>query len=353
MSRESPHHTSGNQGILDQIAALRWVRSNIGKFGGDPASVTIFGESAGSIDAGVLMTSPLTNGLFQRVIAESGAVTGNRLATPPTLQTAEESGSRLASKLKRQASLNVLRRVPAAKILENSEPPWIVIDGYVFTDSPARVFASGREHRVGMVLGNNAREQNPLAPLPTDLRKTIEEGYGPLAGRAIDLYGVSSVGAPTTDALYGTPVQQWGTDTSFRCSAVAQLVWHAAARDPAFEYEFARVPQGREPVGATHTSELPYVFGTLDTAGVGVRGDGPTARITAGDKQVSETMQQYWTNFAKTGNPNGGNLPLWPKFDASTRAYVQFTDAGPVPKEGLRRPFCDLFIENVKRQIAK
>jgi para-nitrobenzyl esterase len=354
LSRESPHHASGNQGLLDQIAALQWVNRNIGKFGGDVGSVAIFGESAGSIDASVLMTSPLTNGLFQRVIAESGAVIGSRLAIPPTLQAAEESGSRFASKFHTPsgASLDVLRRVPSLKILENSEPPWIVIDGYVFRDSPARVFAAGREHRVSLIVGSNSREQNPLGAPPTDLRETIEQAYGPLAGRGMDLYRLSGIDPPNADALYGTAMQQWGTDTTFRCSAVAQLAWHAAAGNQAFEYEFARVPQGRELVGATHTSELAYVFGTLDTAGVGVRGDGPTAHINTADKHVSDVIQQYWTNFAKTGNPNGGQLPTWPKFDGSSRAYIQFTDAGPIAKQGLRRPFCDLFIENVRREIV-
>src|SRR5438132_9565108 len=109
-----------------------------------------------------------------------------------------------------------------------------------------------------------------------------------------------------------------------------------AARNSAFEYEFARVRYGREPVGATHASELAYVFGTLDT--VGVRGAGTTAHFTFVDRQVSEEMQQYWTNFAKTGKPNGSHLPRWPKFDASSRAYIQFAAAGGlIANEGLRR----------------
>ena len=117
-----------------------------------------------------------------------------------------------------------------------------------------------------------------------------------------------------------------------------------------FEYEFTRVPVGSEALGATHGSELPYVFGTLDR-GIGSRG--PPPRVTAVDTQVSEVMQQYWSNFAKTGNPNGDHLPAWPKFDESSRAYIRFTDAGPISKESLRRPFCDLFIQNVKRLMGR
>ena len=107
------------------------------------------------------------------------------------------------------------------------------------------------------------------------------------------------------------------------------------------------MPPGRENVGATHASELAHVFGTI--AAVGVFGIGPRVRGTDIDAKLSETMQRYWTNFAKTGNPNSGQLPKWPKFDPSTRGYIQFTDAGPVAKQGLRRPYCDVFIENVKR----
>jgi para-nitrobenzyl esterase len=165
--------------------------------------------------------------------------------------------------------------------------------------------------------------------------------YGPLAEQAKKLY----VGEP--DPSYGTAADQWGTDTTFRCNAVQQLIWHAAAGNTAYEFEFARVPPGRESVGATHASELAHVFGTI--AAVGVFGLGPRVRGTDVDAKLSETMQQYWTNFAKTGNPNSGELPKWPKFDPSTRGYIQFTDAGPVAKQGLRRPYCDVFIENVKR----
>jgi para-nitrobenzyl esterase len=145
-------------------------------------------------------------------------------------------------------------------------------------------------------------------------------------------------------------LEQWGTDTSFRCSSVAQLVWHAAAGNPAFEFEFARVPKGGEAQGATHGTEIVYVFGTL---GKQIPGLGPPVVYTDVDERLSDKMQQYWTNFAKTGDPNGKGLPNWPKFSTSSRAYMQFTDSGPIAKEGLRRPYCDLFIENVNRLMKK
>jgi para-nitrobenzyl esterase len=350
LTRESPHHASGNQGILDQIAALKWVRDNIARFGGDANNVTIFGESAGSLDVSVLMATPLSKGLFRRAIGQSGAVV--ILNGDPLSRTdAEQDGVILAARwgAPSGASASDLRAASVGDVLKarnwnGGDPPslGIVIDGYAFPEMPAATFSAGKAHRVALLLGSNTRDR--VFPLPEDLNKAIINAYGPLAARARDLYDT----AP--DPLYGTPSEQWNTDTTFRCSTVAQLAWHAAAGNSVFQYEFARVPPGREPVGATHSSDVAYVFGTLDK---GIGGPGGPAAPNAVDTRLSEQMQQYWTNFAKTGNPNGAGLPTWPQFDGHQRTYMQLTDAGPIAKDGLRRPFCDLFIENVKRLMAQ
>jgi para-nitrobenzyl esterase len=344
LTRESPHHASGNYGLMDQIAALQWVHANIARFGGDPANVTIFGQSAGAVDATVLMTSPLAKGLFHKVIAESGTVTRNPDAATlamtalgpvmsvkrgdvtysdaPSLAEAEKNGEELMT-----GNLSRLRALPAADILKAAAAPHksigpangIVVDGWVLPRPPAEVFASGQELRVPLLAGNNARERTPPHTAPEDLTRAMEAMYGPLAPRAIALY-------TTPDPLYGDADAQWVVDTMYRCPVVAELSWHAAAGNPAWEYQFDR--------GVAHGAEVPYVFGTLKSPG-------------EADRHISDAMQEYWTTFAKTGNPG------WTAFSEPARSFIEFTSDGQVKAEGLRAPYCGLYIENVKRLMQR
>jgi para-nitrobenzyl esterase len=348
LTLESRHHASGNQGLLDQIAALKWIHADIARFGGDPDNVTIFGESAGSLDASVLMTSPLANGLFHRVIGESGSLI--LAGDPSPLQDAERRGVALQARWGAQAnaSLEALRALPASLIRENdpnyaTDPPpnlGIVIDGYAVPTKPADVFLAGGEHRVALMLGNNARERVPGTKLPDDLGQAIEAAYGPLAPQAKALYL-----AAARDPVYGTPAEQWAGDIGFRCSAVAELIWHASAGNRSYQYEFARTPPGMESQGANHGLEIPYVFATLKH----LPRMAPAARPDVVDARVSDVMQRYWTTFAASGIPGDPELPSWAAFEPSTRAYMQFTDGGAIGKQGLRRSECDVFMQNVKR----
>jgi para-nitrobenzyl esterase len=178
------------------------------------------------------------------------------------------------------------------------------------------------------------------------LAKAMEAMYGPLASGAFSLYGTEKTERPAPDPLYGGAATQWVVDTMYRCPVIAQLDWHAAAGNAGYEYQFDRAAPGREALGAVHGAEVPYVFGAL----AGGRGG---VNYTEADRELSSIVQQYWTNFAKSGNPNGGGLPPWPRFDAAARGYIEFTDNGPAGREGLRRPFCDLYVENVKRLMRQ
>ncbi len=350
LSRESPHHVSGNYGLLDQILALRWVHENVTSFGGDPANVTIFGESAGSADVNALLSSPLSKGLFRRAIGESGPA-----SDLPSLAEAEKKGEEMVRDLKisGESELHKLRAIRSDEIqkaIGSSMSPsgrthmvGTVVDGWVLPESPMKVFASGKEQRVPLLLGSNSQElQKPFFPISESLTQAITDQYGPLADRAMELYGLKSETEPPADPKYGPVLAQWATDSQFRCGTIAELIWHTEAGNPGYQFQFSRAMPGKEALGAPHGSELAYVFGTLD------RAPKPTT-YAATDRKISEKMQQYWTNFAKTGDPNDATLPTWPKFDAEARMYLDFASAGPVAEKGLRRDICDLYMENLKR----
>jgi para-nitrobenzyl esterase len=209
-----------------------------------------------------------------------------------------------------------------------------VVDGWVLPKAPAEVFAAGAQQGVPLLIGNNARERTPQVST-AELRAPIQAMYGPLADRAFGLYGLAGEVAP--DPLYGGPPAQWVVDTLYRCPVVAQLLWHVGAGHAGYEYQFDLTAPGREEGGSVHGAEVGFVWGTLG------------GNYSAAARETSVAMERYWTNFAKTGDPNGAGVGAWPRFDATARGYMEFTAAGPVAREGLRRPYCDLYVENVER----
>ena len=363
LTRESLHHASGNYGLMDQIQTLRWVQQNIAKFGGNPANVTIFGESAGAGDVNALIASPLTKGLFVRAIAQSGPISDQT-----SLADAEKRGVEWATKITITGDqvLAKLRAIPDTELMgklgQSGGMPGpgmggggpmmgIVVDGWVLPEQPTKIFAEGREQRVALMIGNNSQEMQGMmggrgtTPAP-EIRQMISQRYGPLADRALAAYGLNGQGDPPPDPEDGTVMTQWTTDNAFRCGTVQELIWHTSAGNPGYQYQFSRTVHGQEAQGAPHASEIPFIFGTLPVWQ-------QMRNYNESDQQYAVIMQQYWVNFAKTGDPNGGSLAKWPRFDELERAYIDFTDAGPVAKEGLRRQVCDVFMENQKRTSGK
>jgi para-nitrobenzyl esterase len=300
LSRESPEGISGNYMFLDMIAALKWVQKNIDAFGGDPNNVTIFGESGGSAKVITLMASPLTRGLFHRIIAESGSPDGK------PLKELEARGDRFFARLgvdKEKEPLKAVRAVPWEKIIEVEQNLirelhvtgrgglWdIAVDGWFMPDMPLEMFKTGRQHKIDYILGANLGE--------------LDAGPG----------------------LHLIPAYVGFLSEASRAGANA------------YAYIFNRVPDGWRQAGvpATHAMEVPYVFGDWDNStngwqmvfGIAGRAGAKSADpgLTDVDRKVSEVMMTIWTQFAKTGTPHVEGLVTWPTYEETTDQYLYFTE---------------------------
>jgi para-nitrobenzyl esterase len=349
LSRESGHG-SGNYGLLDQNAALRWVRANISRFGGDASAVTVFGQSAGGGSVTVLLASPRARGLLRSAIVESGA-----MITPTPMQTLAQAEANAVQMMRKQ-SIQALRRLSGDELMQRVQQYAMahhganlgpVVDGYVLTEDPVALFARHGEQPLPLIIGNNAREG--FAPVhDVDLAKVLGEFYAEQAPAALSVYGGAHAAPDAADPVLGSPAAQWATDSAFRCAAVITAERHRAGGVPVFEYQFEQSLPGREGEGAAHTYEIPYVFGNLLDSGP------LAAPFSAPDRALSDLMMSYWTNFAKHGDPNAAGLPPWPRFEAESRAYLRLSTAASgnaIAAGGLRREACDLYQHRVSQLL--
>lgn len=332
LSSESENKVSGNYGLLDQIAALKWIRKNIVAFGGDPGKVTIAGQSAGSMSVCALVASPLAKGLFRGAIAQSGGILNSRMNR--SLKDAEKAGTSYLDRLK-TTNLSELRKKPAEDLIAggNFGP---VTDGYVIPEDVFAAFRNGQFNDVytmaGWVTGDGSL-MGTQTMTPEKYKEQALKNWGEKSEEFLKLFP-GTTGDQVTASLKEFGLMQF--------AALPAHLWAGFSKNKSFIYQFSHVPvdkPGFPNYGAFHTSEVPFALHSLHMW------NRPWRDV---DFEVEKTMSNYWVNFVKTGNPNGEGLPVWGPYDKLSGNIMEIGDA-PVLSPALHKAEFD-FLEGAGKQ---